>query len=55
MEPPLWLQNEENAAMAHLSMFYTGRTGSFSQKRLKWAWFQPKSGHGIKITCALHN
>ena len=64
MEPPLsGYRSKKTAAMAHLRMLrrkfvrkyidWTGRAGSLSQKRSKWAWFCPKVGVASKILRAL--
>ena len=52
-------RSKKTAAMAHLRMLrrkfvrkqidWTGRAGSLSQKRSKWAWFCPKVGVASKI------
>ena len=56
-------RSKKTAAMAHLRMLrrkfvrkridWTGRAGSLSQKRSKWAWFCPKVGVASKILRAL--
>ena len=55
--PPFWLQKYENSYYGSpqnaKQINWTGRAGSLSQKRSKWAWFSPKVGVASKISRAL--